>query len=144
MKVKRWGNYHELEESKAHEEITEKHNAWNKPKSEEQLKEEFANFREHMFDPHSWEEYVSDLDDRIKPYVETLKEDILNKEIKEGGDWHQNADDGVPVFEDDTYLTMSYRAWGAMLAAIWNSTLEEPKYHYMDFYMSCLVGEREE
>jgi hypothetical protein len=82
-----------------------------------------------------YQDYADTYTDEGKPYIEALRQEILGKGIKHGGDWHQEHERGVPVFSDGTYATFSYRGWGDLLAAIWAE--EEGKdYCYMDFYMS--------
>ena len=83
---------------------------------------------------HRWHDYIDQYDIEQRPYVEALRQSIIEKKIKHGGDWHQNDLEGAPVFEDGKSVTYSYRAWGDLLAAIW-STEENKDYQYMDFYM---------
>ena len=45
----------------------------------------------------------------------------------------------TPVFDDGTVGSFSFRAWGDLMAAIWNTEENTNKYSYMDFYMGCLV-----
>lgn len=78
----------------------------------------------------SWEDYH--LKENL--YTQALKEEILAKNIKITGGEHQNSENGVPLFEDNTVATYSYRAWGDLMAAIW-SEKENKDYCYMDFYM---------
>ena len=85
-----------------------------------------------------WKDYLAIWDDETIPYAEALKEVVVGESIKEGGDWHQWSDEGVPVFEDGTVAVFSYRAWGDLLAAIWSEE-EDKDYSYMDFYMSSLI-----
>ena len=65
--------------------------------------------------------------------LEALRSWILERKIKECGPWHQIDDQGVPVFDDGTAATFSFRGWGDLLAAVW-STEEDTDYNYMDFY----------
>mgnify|MGYP003424579662 FL=1 len=81
---------------------------------------------------HTWQDYLDTLeDDQTRDYAEAFKAYILNNNIKECAPWHQSI--GVPLFEDDTYSTFSYRAWGDIMAAIYTS--EENPIHYMEYYM---------
>ena len=84
-----------------------------------------------------WEDYASKFigsaADKLK-YAEALREYVIIHNIRETGAWHQTDDNGVPLFEDDTVATFSYRAWGDIMAAVW-STEDNKDYHYMDFYM---------
>jgi hypothetical protein len=54
----------------------------------------------------------------------------------------QREVEGVPVFEDETISTFSYRAWGDLLSAIWSEE-ENKDYNYMAFYMSCIVKDNQ-
>lgn len=84
---------------------------------------------------HSWEDYVDIWFDEAKPYVIALRDSIVERGIRESGDWHQDSDEGVPLFEDGTVATYSFRAWGDLLAAVWEGVDRLP-YCYMDFYYS--------
>jgi len=81
---------------------------------------------------HTWQDYLTNLqDDKTREYAIALKEFILEHNIKECAPWHQSV--GVPLFEDNTYATFSYRAWGDLMAAIY--TTEEEPLTYMAYYM---------
>lgn len=67
------------------------------------------------------------------PHLIALRDSILKRGIREGGDWHQ--EEGVPVFSDGTHASFSYRAWADLLAAIWSEN-DNLDYRYTDFYMS--------
>lgn len=77
-----------------------------------------------------WADYVEAVGEN--EYTLALREYIVQNEIKEGGGWHQ--DEGVPVFEDGTVASFSFRAWGDLLAAIWSEELNQD-FCYMDFYL---------
>jgi hypothetical protein len=78
-----------------------------------------------------WQDYAAR---NPGPHYEALRLAIVERGLKRGGDWHQNSDDGCPVFSDGTSGTFTYRAWGDLLAAVW-SEHEGRDYSYMDFYM---------
>ena len=80
-----------------------------------------------------WSNYIERIADDYKPYYEAVRADVIEKKIRLTGDRHQYGDAGVPLFEDDTVGTFSYRAWGDLMAAIW-SEHENKDYSYMDFY----------
>ena len=80
---------------------------------------------------HTWEDFIEGMDEETKAYAEAFKAYILEKNIKECAPWHQRI--GVPLFEDNTYSTFSYRAWGDIMAAIY--TTEEEPLNYMEYYM---------
>lgn len=79
-----------------------------------------------------WKDYADTWKEEVQPYIEALKEEIVGKEIKRGGFWHQHSGEGVPVFEDGKVAIFSMRAWGDLLAAIW-SEVEDKDYCYADF-----------
>jgi hypothetical protein len=82
-----------------------------------------------------WKDYIDIWKDEVKPYAEALKKEIIEKNIRFGGEWHQYSGSGVPLFSDNTVATFSYRAWGDLLAAIWSDE-ENKDYSYVNFYMS--------
>jgi hypothetical protein len=85
-----------------------------------------------------WSAYIANIDKEFVPHHESLRLAIIAKGLRRGGDWHQNSQDGVPVFNDGAVGTFSFRAWGDLMAATW--TGEDGRgYGYMDFYMdACL------
>lgn len=86
----------------------------------------------------TWEEHLSRLEPRLVPYHEALRRAVLARGLRRGGDWHQSAPDGVPVFDDGAVGTFTFRAWGDALAAIWGPE-DGRVYGYMDFYMDICV-----
>lgn len=83
--------------------------------------------------PHTWADYLDHFKPEAHPYAEALRRAIVERRVWECGDWHQNSDDGTPMFEDGTYASFSFRAWGDLLAAVWTEQLGR-QYCYMDFY----------
>ncbi len=71
-----------------------------------------------------------------KPYFEAFRQSIIKNNIKEGGDWHQNNKNGVPLFDDNTVALFTYRSWSAYLSKIWSEE-ENKEYDTLYFYMSC-------
>lgn len=47
---------------------------------------------------------------------------------------HQGGKNGVPVFDDKYILTYTLRAWGGLMADVWNEILKTDKFGYLDFY----------
>lgn len=80
-----------------------------------------------------WKDFINRYTDEAKPYYEAIRQDVIEKGIRFNGAGHQYSDNGVPLFEDNTVGTFSYRAWGDLMAAIW-SEHENKDYNYMDFY----------
>lgn len=82
---------------------------------------------------HRWADYLAAWKEPARPYAEALRDAIVAGRIWESGDWHQGEGTGVPLFEDGTVATFSFRAWGDLLAAVWSEQLGR-SYCYMDFY----------
>jgi hypothetical protein len=86
-------------------------------------------------DGHDFDQYVSGISDVMRPYALALRDAIVRSGRKTTGCEHQTRQDGVPVFSDGTVSTFSYRAWGDIMAAVWNSAENTQRYSYMSFYM---------
>jgi hypothetical protein len=84
-------------------------------------------------DGQSWPEYLENILPAARPYAEALRQEILTRQLWEPGDWHQQSDAGVPVYSDGTAATFTLRAWGDLMAAVWNGEGLGP-FCYMDFY----------
>jgi len=87
---------------------------------------------------HRWKDFVDGLDGCAAEYYEALRRELIETTLRRGGDWHQNSDRGVPVFDDGTIGLFTFRAWGDLLAAAW-AEHEDQDYSYMDFYMDHCV-----
>lgn len=83
----------------------------------------------------SFDEYLLDVAPHMRGHAEALRQAILARGLKYTGHDHQNRDDGVPLFSDDTVSQFSFRAWGDIMAAVWNTAEDTRRYGYMDFYM---------
>lgn len=81
-----------------------------------------------------WKDFIGDGAPPWLNYAEALRAEILRLQLRTSGEYHQAADDGVPVFDDETVGTFSYRAWGDLMAAVWSEE-DGIDYTYMDFYM---------
>ena len=88
--------------------------------------------RSHFNEPHTWDDYLDNWKE-ARPYAEAVRESVIDLRLWESGDFHQGDDCGVPVFDDGTVATFSFRAWGDLMAAIWTQQLGR-QYCYMDFY----------
>ena len=80
-----------------------------------------------------WQTYLDNFKPTKYPYLEALRKEIVGKGYRFTGEYHQN-NSGVPKFSDGTYMCLSWRAWGDLMAAIWSQE-EDKDYNYMDFYM---------
>lgn len=83
----------------------------------------------------NFDDYLAEHVDTAKPYLQAIRDSVVEKGIRYTGRDHQNRLDGTPLFSDDTVSMFSYRAWGDLMAAIWNSEEPGANYEYMDFYM---------
>ena len=94
----------------------------------------------YAVDIGSWPSAGTDreMEPRLAPYHEALRRAVLASGLRRGGDWHQDAKDGIPVFDDGAVGTFSWRGWGGLLAEIW-SAADGRTYTYMDFYMDSCV-----
>ena len=81
-----------------------------------------------------WKDYLEAFHPVAHPYLEAVRESVLEKSLRLTGQDHQQSDEGEPKFSDGKVLSLSYRAWGDLMAAIW-SEKENKDYNYMDFYM---------
>ncbi len=82
---------------------------------------------------HRWKDYIEVFDDKVKPYLEAIRKEIVKNNYKFGGYTHQL--EMIPIFSDNTIGFFSYRAWGDLMSAIWAEE-ENKDYNYMDFYMT--------
>lgn len=83
----------------------------------------------------NFDEYLSAYDPDVHPYLKAIRDDVVAKGLRLTGEQHQHRPNGVPLFSDGTVSTFSYRAWGDLMAAIWNSAENTDQYEYMSFYM---------
>jgi hypothetical protein len=81
-----------------------------------------------------WDDYIITHSDKIKPYAEAIRKEIVDNNIIMNGDQHQHSATGIPLFDDGTVGLFTYRAWGDIMAAI-QSEKENRDYCYLDFYM---------
>lgn len=83
----------------------------------------------------NFDEFKAELPEELHPYYDAIRKSVVEQHLRLTGEHHQYGDAGVPLFSDDTVSTFSYRGWGDIMAAIWNSEEPEKKYSYMHFYM---------
>jgi hypothetical protein len=89
----------------------------------------------------NWPAYIGDYAAEWHPYLEAIRQAIITNKVWAGGDWHQYNAQGIPVVSGGHFMSCSWRGWGGLLAAIWNSELGE-RFTYMDFYMDGRLPER--
>lgn len=88
----------------------------------------------------NWDEYLKNIPEDRRYYYKALRRSIVEKKLRCGGDDHQNH--FIPLFKDGTTGEFSFRAWGDLMAAIWNTEEKTNKYSYIDFYMGCIIEEQ--
>lgn len=81
-----------------------------------------------------WINYIDQFEDWKKPYIEAIRLDIINRNLKITGREHQLSSDGTPRFNNGKYGIFSFRAWGDLMAATW-AEHENKNYSYLDFYI---------
>lgn len=67
-----------------------------------------ANVKYKRFDPETWEE--------VEKIEQIIAEELREKGYKFTGDYHQNGDYGVPVFDCGKVYQCSQRDWGNIMA----------------------------
>ena len=86
----------------------------------------------------------------INKYIEAdyndFYEDAIIKELVDNqyiicGDTHQYM--CLPIFNDDTYVMLSMRKWGEVMAKAMNLIEGSDRYKYADFYLESLCKEQE-
>lgn len=82
---------------------------------------------------HRWKDYIKTFDDNVKLYLEAIRKEVIDNNLKFGGNTHR--EEMTPLFSDDTIGRFSYRAWGDLMAAIWSEE-ENKDYDYTYFYMT--------
>jgi hypothetical protein len=81
---------------------------------------------------HKWKDYIEMFSEEVIPYLEELRRVMVEGGLRTTGEHHQYHG-WFPLFSDNTIIELSYRAWGDLMAAIWNE--EGEANGYMDFYM---------
>ena len=56
-----------------------------------------------------WKDYLEHFKPETYPYLEAIRESVVENNIRFGGDYHQSPGyNGVPLFEDNTTLGETY------------------------------------
>ncbi len=83
-----------------------------------------------------WPDYVAGYAAEWHPYLEAIRQSIIEGNVWAGGDWHQYSTNGAPVVAGGHFMICTFRSWGDLLAAVWSSKLNRD-FSYLDFYMDC-------
>lgn len=81
-----------------------------------------------------WKDYIDTVLPEKRLYAEAFRKFAVSNNIRITGEQHQESSEAVPLFSDGTIMSLSWRAWGDIMAAIWSEE-ENKDYNYMDFYM---------
>jgi hypothetical protein len=82
---------------------------------------------------NTWQDYLDSWKPEVHPYIEAVRDSVIESGRWITGQQHQDDDDGTPLFEDGKVVALSFRAWGDLMAAI--ATYNDGKPHnYMEFY----------
>jgi hypothetical protein len=81
----------------------------------------------------NWPAYVVQYATEWHPHLEAIRQSIIEDEVWAGGEWHQYSPNSLPVLSDGHLMSCTFRAWGSLLTAVWNSELERD-FRYIDFY----------
>ncbi|MFD2720175.1 hypothetical protein ACFST9_15735 [Hymenobacter monticola] len=81
-----------------------------------------------------WPDYIAGYASEWYPYLEAIRQSIIERGVWAGGDWHQYSDNGAPVVAGGHFMVCSFRSWGDLMAAVWSSELNRD-FSYIDFYM---------
>lgn len=82
---------------------------------------------------HTWTTYLENFKPEVHPYLEAVRKEVVENKLRLTGEQHQKMW-GAPLFSDGKILSLSWRAWGDLMAAIWTEEEKKP-YNYMHFYM---------
>jgi len=84
-----------------------------------------------------WPDYLQWWAPEARKHHNALRICIRRRGLMRGGFWHQDGGEGVPVFTDGAVGTFSCRAWGDLMACVWNQEDAEamrlPRWTYCDF-----------
>ena len=72
--------------------------------------------------------------ENLRSILFAVRKEIIDNKYYFSGAEHQNADTGVPVFDDGTCFRASMRCWGQIMASIYTGP-DGKQLSYMDFYM---------
>jgi hypothetical protein len=85
----------------------------------------------NSFKKEIWSEYRQELFPATIKYFEAVRHYLTKNNLRKGGFWHQN--EGILIFNDGKVFSMTFRAWGAFAAAVWNTEEKHRRYCYTDF-----------
>jgi hypothetical protein len=93
-----------------------------------------SDLRDYETKEANWPAYIAQYPTEWHTHLEAIRQSIIDNEVWTGGDWHQYSPNGIPVLSDGHFMSCSWRDWGDLLSAVWNSELGQ-HFTYMDFYM---------
>ena len=66
----------------------------------------------------------------IEEVQQTIADELRANQYKFTGEYHQNGDYGVPIFEDGTVYQCSQRTWGAIMAMAYPEEVGDDNCNY--------------
>lgn len=74
-------------------------------------------------------------------YEDAIIKELVDNQYIICGETHQHI--CLPIFNDDTYVMLSMRKWGEVMAKAMNLIESTDKYTYKDFYLISLCKKEE-
>ena len=74
-------------------------------------------------------------------YEDAIIKELVDNQYIICGDTHQYT--CIPIFNDDTYVMLSMRKWGEVMAKAMNLIEDSDKYQYIYFYLVSLCKKEE-
>lgn len=109
-------------------------------KSEKEIKELFdkSHKEQEEYNKHPFIKGKKKEGKVLVAYREKCYEDLFNFCVKNriyvSPEEHQNADWGVPIFDDKYIDQFSLRNWASLMAEVWNKIMDRADLNYLDFY----------
>ena len=109
-------------------------------KSEKEVKKLLKAMRKEWeaFEKDPWVEGKRKEGEALQKYREQCTEDLVNYCIEHriyiSPEEHQNADWGVPVFDNKYVDQFSLRSWADLMSEVWNEIMDRADLTYLDFY----------
>ena len=80
-----------------------------------------------------WDRYITRFDEAPRRHLETLRAAIVSGKLRHSGEEYRSDPKRAPIFSDGTTILFTERAWGDLMAAIWNTEEKTDKYGFHDF-----------
>jgi len=80
-----------------------------------------------------WDKYITRFDEAPRTHLEVLRAAIVAGKLRHTGEEYRESPKLAPIFSDGTTILFTERAWGDLMAAIWNTEEKVDKYAFEDF-----------